>query len=230
MEAFSALLALWTGNSPVTGGGGVTFSFISAWTNDWVNNRDAGGLRRYRAHHDVTVMLPKSVIIKPSGKTGPLIDNRIPPNSADDTWGLLEYLLHGYQFQQRLEHYEICDPQVSDKCDITKLCPWPAIKFAIIVSKFTITARGISQSHFSSMAADLSYLLHYVIYRAIYIICVMNQLWSSNPFAKPTACNTIPLPRTWLLAGPTDTFSRMELKGTLELATRTHPLLFPEEE
>ena len=26
------------------------------WINGWVNNREAGDLRRYRAHHDVTVM------------------------------------------------------------------------------------------------------------------------------------------------------------------------------
>ena len=32
------------------------FSLIWDWTNDWVNNRDAGGLRRYRAHYGVTVM------------------------------------------------------------------------------------------------------------------------------------------------------------------------------
>ena len=32
------------------------FSLISAWTNGWVNNRDAGDLRRHRVHYDVTVM------------------------------------------------------------------------------------------------------------------------------------------------------------------------------
>ena len=32
------------------------FSLIYAWTNGWVNNRDAGDLRRYRAHYDVIVM------------------------------------------------------------------------------------------------------------------------------------------------------------------------------
>ena len=32
------------------------FSLICAWTNTWANNRDAGGLRRYRVHYDVTVM------------------------------------------------------------------------------------------------------------------------------------------------------------------------------
>ena len=32
------------------------FSLICVWTNDWVNSREAGDLRRYRAHSDVIVM------------------------------------------------------------------------------------------------------------------------------------------------------------------------------
>ena len=32
------------------------FSLICAWTNGWANNRDAGNLRRYRAHYDVHVL------------------------------------------------------------------------------------------------------------------------------------------------------------------------------
>ena len=32
------------------------FSLICAWINDWVNNREAGDLRRHRGHYDVTVM------------------------------------------------------------------------------------------------------------------------------------------------------------------------------
>ena len=31
-------------------------SLICAWTNGWVNNRDAGDLRRLRPHYDVNVM------------------------------------------------------------------------------------------------------------------------------------------------------------------------------
>ena len=31
-------------------------SFICAWINGWVNNREAGDLRRHRAHYDVIVM------------------------------------------------------------------------------------------------------------------------------------------------------------------------------
>ena len=37
--------------------GALMFSLICVWINDSVNNRDAGDLRRYRAHHGVAVML-----------------------------------------------------------------------------------------------------------------------------------------------------------------------------
>ena len=36
--------------------GALMLSLICVWTNAWVNNRDAGDLRRYRLHYDVTVM------------------------------------------------------------------------------------------------------------------------------------------------------------------------------
>ena len=37
--------------------GALMFSLICVWINDWINNREAGDLRRYRAHYDVIVML-----------------------------------------------------------------------------------------------------------------------------------------------------------------------------
>ena len=45
-------------NSPHKGRwrGALLFSLICAWINGWVNNREAGDLRRHRAHFDVTVM------------------------------------------------------------------------------------------------------------------------------------------------------------------------------
>ena len=45
-------------NSPHKGQwrGALMFSLICVWINDWVNNREAGDLRRYRAHCNVTVM------------------------------------------------------------------------------------------------------------------------------------------------------------------------------
>ena len=36
--------------------GALMFSLICVWKNGWVNNREAGDLKRYRAHYDVTVM------------------------------------------------------------------------------------------------------------------------------------------------------------------------------
>ena len=64
METFSALLALCAGNSPGPVNsphkgqwrGALMFSLICVWINGWVNNREAGDLRRYRGHYDVNVM------------------------------------------------------------------------------------------------------------------------------------------------------------------------------
>ena len=66
METFSALLAICAGNSPVTSEfpaqRPVTRSFDVFFglclNNGWVNNREAGDLRRHRAHCDVIVMEP----------------------------------------------------------------------------------------------------------------------------------------------------------------------------
>ena len=45
-------------NSPHKGQwrGALMFSLICVWINDWVNNREAGDLRHYRAHYVVVVM------------------------------------------------------------------------------------------------------------------------------------------------------------------------------
>ena len=72
MRTFSALLALYEGNPPVTGGfphkgqgrGALMFSLTFAWTNGWANNRDAGDLRGLHVHCDVTVMCSQGSIIQ----------------------------------------------------------------------------------------------------------------------------------------------------------------------
>ena len=64
METSSALLALCAGNPPVPVNsphkgqwrGALMFSLICVWINDWVNNREAGDLRRHSGHYDVNVM------------------------------------------------------------------------------------------------------------------------------------------------------------------------------
>ena len=64
MEPFCALLAICAGNSPSPVNsphkgqwrGALMFSLICVWINDWVNNREAGDLKCYRAHYDVIVV------------------------------------------------------------------------------------------------------------------------------------------------------------------------------
>ena len=64
METFSALLALCVGNSPATGEfpsqrpvtRRFNVCFLSSAPEYTVNNREAGDLRRHRAHYDVIVM------------------------------------------------------------------------------------------------------------------------------------------------------------------------------
>ena len=78
METISALLALCAGNSPVPVNsphkgqwrGALMFTLICARINGWVNNREAGDLRRYRAHYDVIVMLIVLVLDKSCGHNG----------------------------------------------------------------------------------------------------------------------------------------------------------------
>ena len=68
IETFSALLAICAGNSgsPVNSPhkgqwrGALMFSVICAWINGWINNCEAGDLRRLCTHYDVIVMCSES--------------------------------------------------------------------------------------------------------------------------------------------------------------------------
>ena len=42
----------------------LVFSLICVWINDWVNNREAGDLRCYRAHYDVIAMTFLRCVLK----------------------------------------------------------------------------------------------------------------------------------------------------------------------
>ena len=54
-------------NSPHRGQwrGALMFSLICVWINAWVNNREAGDLRRYCTHYDITVMWSSTFIQNP---------------------------------------------------------------------------------------------------------------------------------------------------------------------
>ena len=58
-----------TVNSPHKGQwrGALMFTLICARINGWVNNREAGDLRRYRGHYDVTVMQRQNIMMSSNG-------------------------------------------------------------------------------------------------------------------------------------------------------------------
>ena len=72
METFSVLVVLVRRihrsamNSPRNGQwrGALMFSLICAWINVWVNNHEAGDMRRHRTHHDVIVMYIAMLTLK----------------------------------------------------------------------------------------------------------------------------------------------------------------------
>ena len=57
--------------------GALMFSLICACTNDWVNNRDAGNLRRHRAHLNVTVMSLQNLLSFRSARVSKLFPRRL---------------------------------------------------------------------------------------------------------------------------------------------------------
>ena len=64
------------------------FALICVWINDWVNNREAGDLRRNRAHYDVIVMLTP---LHTRNMDGPLITLT---SRHDDSWSDMCFLFH----------------------------------------------------------------------------------------------------------------------------------------
>ena len=71
-------------NSPHKGQwrGALMFSLICAWINSWVNNRDAGDLRRHRPHYDVILRwtLPVVCMQDPCDKAG----SRFPSTALEE--------------------------------------------------------------------------------------------------------------------------------------------------
>ena len=80
-------------NSPhkVKWRGALVFSFISVWINGWENNREAGDLRRYRAHYVVIVMMREyHLSLRCTPTSGYARGTRIG-TVFSGTWNLAEY-------------------------------------------------------------------------------------------------------------------------------------------
>ena len=109
VETFSALLAFCLGNSLVTSEfphkgqwrGALMFSLICVWIIGWVNIREAGDLRRHRAHYDVIVMLDQVITYNMNKFFLFSIQETITSKFWDgtDTGGRLNIKMSSYQYR-----------------------------------------------------------------------------------------------------------------------------------
>ena len=110
-------------NSPHNGQWrGALFSLICAWINGWVNNGDAGDLRRHRAHYDVIVM--KSAKRNWISKTKPGINSSRSLHFNSQYMGK-KFALDNYGFSLRLgmffggdTYWDTCRWQICEQCFI----------------------------------------------------------------------------------------------------------------
>ena len=98
METFSALLALYDGNPPVTSvfsllqwyqwRRALMYSVIWAWTNGWANNWDAGDMRRHRTPYEVNGLIIRhnETLCIFIGYPAPLERAWLSLQSLDSTW------------------------------------------------------------------------------------------------------------------------------------------------
>ena len=117
-------------NSPHKGQwrGDLMFSLICVWTNDWVNNRGAGDLRRYRSHYDVTVMNPQRVDITTKQNTTHCIScelhNKFPLAYQNDPFIVIDFVIkiHAWSRDTSIQQSDVTFQ--SDKQDTYQVLFW----------------------------------------------------------------------------------------------------------
>ena len=99
--------------------GPLMFTLICVWIYDWVNNREAGGLRRYRAQYDVTPMMTfpfQKLLIQ-------LTDSDRFTTSADEVWSMLRFnTVTSHEHHVVSNHYNsivcstVCYANIKNQC------------------------------------------------------------------------------------------------------------------
>ena len=78
------------------------FSLISVWINGWVNNREAGDLRRRRSHYDVIVMVLGRCLVRHRPDAQVLWYVSPPTNTTNDTWMIIFYSTTNTKLRQTM--------------------------------------------------------------------------------------------------------------------------------
>ena len=104
-------------NSPHKGQwrGALMLSLICAWINGWVNKREAGDLKRHRAHCDATVMyclIPVDVFFNTFRFTSVALTKSMAPMPMKQPWRIWLIIL----FRKKIDY------TITKKSYTTKLC------------------------------------------------------------------------------------------------------------
>ena len=84
--------------------GALMFSLICSWINGWVNNREAGVLRRHRTLYDVTIMMTPIL-------SGCFCDTDANSSYFRRQWS--DYLKHKWNWPETLDKNKWCGTQDS---------------------------------------------------------------------------------------------------------------------
>ena len=149
MDTFYALLAICAGNSPVTGEFPSqspvtrTFSLIYVWIDGWVNNGEAGDLRRHRAHYDVTVLKWRYASTRPSFQSLQccLASRAVPHNwyfSRFDVYNIYVYTRTGSALNT-LKLTKKCPDHISKWFFLMEICKFRLIFHWSLFPRFQLT-------------------------------------------------------------------------------------------
>ena len=138
METFSALLAIWEGNSQVPVNsphkgqwrGTLMFSLICARINCWVSNGEAGDLRHHGAHYYVIVMNLSICIPSTAGHTQYDCGQFGCMNHMDISCEVFDYFSILYDFFMYISYNSCCWSKVHDDVIKCKHFPrnWPFVR------------------------------------------------------------------------------------------------------
>ena len=104
-----------TVNSPHKGQwrGALMFSLICVWINGWVNNREAGDLRRNRSHYDVIIMShPPHIAHRVTAMGELMIPRHILARGSHGSFSFATATCEFFTFQLKYESF--CDDYTND--------------------------------------------------------------------------------------------------------------------
>ena len=103
--------------------GALMFSLICAWINGWVNNREAGDLRRHRTHYDVTVMRTQVSVLYLPSCINTYSTNRVPSCTLIN-WATVTYISVSLVFNDSpLDTHRWCRPMYQCMLTINSIHP-----------------------------------------------------------------------------------------------------------